>query len=96
MSDNLINKIESELDKNIRPHLLKHYGNVEIIKFSDGVLYIKLSGKCSNCPSAKFTVEDFIEKKLIENIIEVKKVELFESVSEDIIEFARKILFQNR
>lgn len=88
----MIEKIENVLDKYVRPQLSMHYGDVKIISFEDGILKIKLTGQCSNCPSAKFTVEDIIEKELKEKLPEVKKVVLIEGVSDELLAFAKKIL----
>lgn len=88
----MIKKIESVLDKYVRPKLSEHYGNVEVLDFTGGVLNIKLTGKCSNCPSAKFTVENIIEKEVKTYVQEVEKVVIIEGVSDSLLEFARKIL----
>lgn len=88
----MVEKIEDVLDQYVRPQLSQHYGDVKIVSFNEGVLKIKLIGQCSNCPSAKFTVEDFIEKELREKLPEVEKVVLIEGVSDELLEFARKVL----
>lgn len=88
----MVNKIEHVLEQYVRPKLAEHYGNVKVLNFHDGILEIKLEGQCSNCPSAKFTVEDTIEGELREYVPEVKKVVLIEGVSEELINLAKKIL----
>lgn len=88
----MIKKIEEALDIYVRPKLMEHFGNVKIIDFNDGILEIKLEGQCSNCPSAKFTVEDTIEKEIISHVPEVKSVVLIEGVSDSLLDFAKKIL----
>lgn len=88
----MIEKIEKVLDEYVRPKLFEHYGDLKLVSFEDGILNIKLLGKCSNCPSAKFTVEDVIEVELKKHIPEIKQVVLDESVSDDLLEFAKKIL----
>ena len=57
-----------------------------------GFWQFNLEGKCSNCPSAKFTVEDVIEKEIKEHVPEVERVDLIEGVSDELLNFARKIL----
>ncbi len=66
-------KINSVLDQ-IRPYLENDGGNVELIKFEDGVAYIKMLGACSNCAYIDYTIKDGIEEMLINEIPEVKKV----------------------
>lgn len=88
----MINKIESVLEQYVRPELLNHYGNVKVNSFKDGILEITLTGQCSNCPSANFTVENIIEKELNKYAPEVEKVVLVNSVSDELIDFAKRIL----
>jgi Fe-S cluster biogenesis protein NfuA len=92
MEINMIKKIEQVLDEYVRPKLAAHYGNVKVINFNDGILEIKLEGQCSNCPSARSTIDDIIEGELKEHVSEIKKVVLIEGVSDDLIDFAKKLL----
>lgn len=88
----MLEKIEKVLDQYVRPELSKHYGDVKVVDFSDNILRIKLLGQCSNCPSAKFTVEDVIEKEVKAHVSNVDKVVLIEGVSDELIEFAKTLL----
>lgn len=88
----MIKKIEHVLNEYVRPKLAEHYGDVKIIDFEDGVLSIKMQGQCSNCPSAKYTVEGIIEKEIKEHVPEVERLELIEGVSDELLDFAKKIL----
>ncbi len=88
----MINDIERVLDQYVRPQLSEHYGDVTVISFKEGILEVALTGQCSNCPSGKFTVEYIIEKEVKEHVQGVNKVVLAESISEDLITLAKKIL----
>lgn len=88
----MIEKIEHVLDQYVRPKLAEHYGDVKILSFNDGILEIKLEGQCGNCPSAKFTVEDIIEKEIKGHTQGVEKVVLIDGVNDDMLAFAKKIL----
>lgn len=88
----MINKIEHVLNEYVRPKLAEHYGDVKVLSFQEGVLKIKMQGQCSNCPSAIFTVEGIIEKEVKEHVPEVERVELIEGVSDELLDFAKKIL----
>lgn len=88
----MLNKIEHVLNEYVRPQLAEHYGDVEVLSFEEGVLSIRMQGQCSNCPSAKYTVEGIIEKEIKEHVPEVERVELIEGVSDDLLDFAKKIL----
>lgn len=84
--------IEKVVDEDIRPLLMEHYGNIKIISFEDGILRFKLLGECSNCPSAKYTVEDVIEKRLKEKFPEINQVVMDNGVSDELLEMARNLL----
>lgn len=88
----MLDKVERVLEKEVRPYLREHFGDVELISVNDGVVKIKLTGQCKNCPSAKFTVEDVIEKALKSSIKGIKEVILVNEVSEELLDIARKIL----
>ena len=66
-------KIITVLDK-IRQYLQNDGGNVEFVKYENGVAYVKLIGACSNCPLADHTLESGIETALINEIPEIIKV----------------------
>ena len=67
-------KINAVLDK-IKPYLISDGGNLEFIKFEDGVVYIKLLGACSHCSMMEITLKEGIEEALVNEIPEVKRVE---------------------
>ena len=89
-------KLMKIIDEDVRPILLEHYGDIEVISFEDGVMRFKLLGQCSGCPSAKFTVEDVIEGPLKEKMPEVQEVILENTVSEELLDMARNILNKNK
>jgi len=61
--------------ENIRPSLQSHGGDVEFVSVSeDGVVSVKLTGACGNCPRAEMTLKMGIEFKLKEEIPEVSSV----------------------
>lgn len=66
-------KIIEILDK-IRPFLNNDGGDVEFIKYEEGIAYIKLLGACQDCPMSDDTVKDMIEYTLTFEIPEIKKV----------------------
>ena len=67
------NKIKDIIDS-IRPYLLNDGGDVEFVKYEDGIVYIKMLGACSNCSVMDFTLKDGIESTIMEEIKEVKAV----------------------
>lgn len=69
-------RIISVIDK-IRPFLISDGGNIEYVKFDDGVVYVKMMGHCSDCPMLDVTLKDSIEIAIINEVpeaIEVRNV----------------------
>lgn len=88
----MLDRIQQILEEYIRPKLLRHYGDIKVVDFSENTLKVKLLGQCSNCPSAKFTIEDIVEKELKAHIPDIDKVILIEEISDDLINFAKSLL----
>lgn len=86
------NKIKKILEEDVRPALLAHEGDVELIAYEDGVVKVKLHGKCSGCPSAYLTTEELIAAKIKAKMAEVKDVVLVQEVSQELLDFAHRIL----
>lgn len=63
-------RIMAVIDK-IRPFLISDGGNVEYIKFEDGIVYLKLLGACSHCSMIDVTLKEGIESMLINEVPEV-------------------------
>ncbi|MEA4922626.1 MAG: NifU family protein [Eubacteriaceae bacterium] len=85
-------KITKILKEKVDPVLAEHYGGAMLTGFEDGVVYVKLTGACATCPSAQSTIEDVVKDIVTKECKEVKDVKLDTSVSEDILDMARKIL----
>ena len=63
---NIINKL--------RPFLINDGGNIEFIKYEDGIVYIKMMGACSNCQMLDLTLKEGIESAIQEEVPEVVEV----------------------
>lgn len=66
-------KIRAVLDK-IRPFLISDGGNLEYIKYEDGIVYVSLTGACKDCPMLDITLKDGIEELIINEIPEIVEV----------------------
>ena len=69
------NEITNILDS-IRDYLKQDGGNVEFIKFEDGIVYVAMLGACQSCASKNATVNDVIEATLLEHVPGVIGVEV--------------------
>ncbi len=68
-------QIQEILNK-IRPYLNRDGGDVEFIKFEEGIVYVKMLGACVDCASIDVTLKDGIETILVEEVPGVIAVEL--------------------
>ena len=66
-------KVEAVLDE-IRPALMADGGDVQLVDVKEGVVTVRLLGACGGCPMATMTLRQGIERKLKEEVPEVKKV----------------------
>lgn len=72
-------KIEDRINKvldNLRPFLINDGGNIEFVKYEDGVVYINFIGACASCPMKQMTLNEGIKEALINEIDEVIDVKL--------------------
>ena len=68
-------KVQAVIDK-IRPMLMQDGGDVELVDVDDnGVVKVRLTGACAGCAMSQITLKQGIEKVLINEIPEIKKVE---------------------
>ena len=61
----MMEQIEQVLDQRVRPYLLGHGGQVEVVSLEDGILRVRLLGHCSGCPSATITTEQIIQEEVV-------------------------------
>ncbi|MDD4367072.1 MAG: NifU family protein [Eubacteriales bacterium] len=85
-------KIKKVLEEKVDPVLGEHYGGAVLTGFENGIAKVRLTGACAACPSAQYTIEDVVKQIIMENCKGVKDVVLDTSVSEDLIDMAKKIL----
>ena len=70
-------KINAVLDK-IRPFLQIDGGDVMLDKVSeDGIVELRLLGACNTCPMKPMTLRAGIERALMHDIPEIKRIECF-------------------
>ena len=93
---NQMERIEQVINEDVRPQLNTHNGDIYVERFEDGILYIKLLGQCSGCPSAIITTEDIVKKQIMDKIPEVKDVVLNVQVSDELLDMAKMILSKKR
>ena len=65
----------------IRPYLNGDGGDVEFVKFENGIVYVRLVGACAGCAMQDATLKDGLEALLLEEVPGVVEVV---NVSEEI------------
>ena len=85
-------RIRKALEEKINPILASHYGGAELVGVEDNIVKVRFTGACGSCPSAQLTLEDIVKSVLQEEISEIEDVILDTSVSQDLLDMARKIL----
>ena len=74
-SDNpLVIQIRELLDTRIRPAVAQDGGDIVFHSFEDGIVYLKMQGACSGCPSSTATLKSGIENMLRHYVPEVQEV----------------------
>lgn len=84
--------IQKVLKDKVNPLLASHFGGAKLVGFENGVAYVRLTGSCSSCPSAQYTIEDVVKGIVMEEVPDVKDVVLDNSVSSDLLDMAKKLL----
>jgi len=67
MEKDLQNQIEATLNK-IRPFIQRDGGDVKLVGFEDGIVYIEMAGACADCAFIDNTISDGIEIILMEEV----------------------------
>ncbi|MEB3701707.1 NifU family protein [Candidatus Bealeia paramacronuclearis] len=75
--DPLVLQIKELLDTRIRPAVAMDGGDIVFDKFEEGVVYLRMQGSCSGCPSSSATLKTGIENMLrhyVPEVVEVRAV----------------------
>lgn len=75
MAELNMENVESVLKK-ARPYLQLDGGDIEVINIKEGgIVEVRLLGACSGCPLSMVTLRAGIERSLMKEIPEVKRIE---------------------
>ena len=84
--------VQEMIENDINKKLALHGGKAVLQKIENQVVFIELQGACAGCPAADMETKQWIEESMKREIPEIEKVEIVHSVSEELLDFARKIL----
>jgi Fe-S cluster biogenesis protein NfuA len=70
-----INLIRKTLDK-IRPFINRDGGDIEFVKFEEGIVYVRFLGACQNCSAVQETLANGVEVIIMEEVPGVVAVKM--------------------
>jgi len=74
MNEKMKEKVETALGR-IRPSLNADGGDVELVEVTpDGVVKVRLTGACGQCPMSQMTLKMGIERALKQGVPDLKEV----------------------
>ena len=67
-------KVQAALEQ-VRPNLQRDGGDVELVDVTeDGIVKVKLTGRCHGCPMSQMTLKNAVEKTILKELPEIKSV----------------------
>lgn len=85
-------QIQEIIDEVVNVQLALHGGSASLTAYEDGVAWVKFHGACAGCMASSDTLEMVVKESIMGKLPEVKDVMLDNTVSEDLLDMARKIL----
>lgn len=76
--DPLVQQIQELIDTRVRPAVAQDGGDIIFHSFENGIVYLKMQGACSGCPSSTATLKSGIENMLkyyVPEVLEVRAIE---------------------
>lgn len=64
-----------EVIEMIRPYINRDGGDIEFVKFEDGIVYVRMSGACVGCAAFDTTLYEMVEDTMLERVPGVIGVE---------------------
>ena len=61
--------------KKVKPAVAQDGGDINFVKYNEGIVFLELKGSCAGCPSATLTLKNGVENILKHHIPEIKRVE---------------------
>jgi len=66
----LVKQIEDLLNNDIAVALRNDGGGIELVRYNDSKVFVRLTGACAACRAADVTIKDYVEKELREHVRE--------------------------
>ena len=72
--ENMEEQIKNVIHK-LRPYLQRDGGDIELVDFKDGIVYVRMLGACAGCTMIDETLKDGVEQILMEEVPGVLEVQ---------------------
>lgn len=72
--DEISKQIKELIDTRVRPAVAQDGGDIIFERFTQGIVYLKMRGACSGCPSSTVTLKNGVENMLRHYVPEVLEV----------------------
>lgn len=76
--DDIVKQIRELIDTRVRPAVAQDGGDILFHSFENGIVFLKMQGACSGCPSSTATLKSGIENMLRYYVPEVEEVRAIE------------------
>ena len=71
----IVDAISAIISKKVKPAVAQDGGDINFVKYNEGIVFLELKGSCAGCPSATLTLKSGVENILKHHIPEIKRVE---------------------
>ena len=68
MDNALMEKQVKEIIEKIRPYIQRDGGDIQYVRFEDGIVYVQMLGACVGCGAIDSTLKDGVEAILLEEV----------------------------
>jgi Fe-S cluster biogenesis protein NfuA len=68
-----------EAMQSVLSYIRSHHGNMELSRIEDDVVYLRLEGSCDGCAASAATLEQAVERAILERAPEIREVRAEES-----------------
>lgn len=92
MEQTLLGEILDFIQREVRPVLLGHGGDIRVVSLAGGVLRFRLTGQCCGCPSAWLTAEELVKRPLMERFPALADVVADTDVDDELVRLAKDVL----
>lgn len=62
--DEIKDAVLGVIEAKVRPYILSHGGNIQLVKIDGNDVLVKLEGACGSCPSSVGTIKNLVEVEI--------------------------------